>query len=179
MNVDGYKYAACYCEENIWHLCQEKDFHDYGRKVVLISNPRRSCALWEQNVQHAEGEPVIWDYHVIMLFFHDEWEVYDLDTVLETPTPFAQYIRSTFGQPPFAPAEFLPLFRVIDAGEFVSIFSSDRSHMLTPDGHWQMEPPPWPAIVRNGKSNLMDLIDMEKPSPGMVMTLSLFSACFS
>ena len=186
MNRDAYQYAPYYCEENIWHLCQEADFRAVERKVVLISNERRTCALWNQRARMAQDEPVIWDYHVILLFMSNGWQVYDLDTLLGAPTPVARYIRFTFGQP-LAPEEFRPLFRVIDADEFVSTFSSDRSHMLTADGRWQVQPPPWPAIVRNGKSNLMELIDMREnrsgelhePITGTVMDLSQFEAVFA
>ncbi len=208
MDREAYQYAPYYCEENIWHLCQEADFSGFDRKVVLVSNDRRTCALWNQRAQMAHGEPVIWDYHVVLLFKSDGsqisdasqigagslvssgsqvssglqvragWLVYDLDTLLAVPIPIDQYIESTFGDPSLVPEEFSPRFRVIDADEFVNVFSSDRSHMLTADGRWQVEPPPWPAIVRNGKSNLMELIDMRNQSIGTVMDLSQFEACF-
>lgn len=184
MNRDSYPYVPYYCEENIWHLCQEDDFRAFDRKVVIISNDRRTCALWNQRAQPVPGEPVIWDYHVILLLASNEhaatgWQVYDLDTFLDVPIALAQYIESTFGDPSMVPAEFCPLFRVIDADEFVSVFSSDRSHMLTADGRWQVPPPPWTAIVRNGESNLMELIDMQKPSFGTVMDLAQFEASFA
>lgn len=184
MNRDAYLYAPYYCEENIWHLCQEDHFRAFDRKVVLISNDRRTCALWNQRAQPIPGEPVIWDYHVILLFMSHEhaavkWQVCDLDTLLGVPIPLAQYIESTFGDPDSMPEEFLPLFRIIEADEFVSVFSSDRSHMLTADGRWQVPPPPWPAIVRNGQSNLMELIDMRKLSFGAVMDLAQFEASFA
>ena len=177
MNRDSYLYAPYYCEENVWQLCQEEDFRRFDRKVVLVSNQRRQCALWNQRAHIADGEPVFWDYHVIMLFMNDGWQVYDLDTLLVTPTPIAQYLRSTFGHTP-VPEEFRPLLRVIDADEFVTVFSSDRSHMLTADGHWLVPPPSWPPIVRNDHSNLMELIDMQKLSLGTVMNLTQFEAHF-
>ena len=178
MNRETYNYAPYYCEENIWHLCQEKDFQNVDRKVVLISNLRRQCALWNQRARMGLGEPVLWDYHVIMLFESNGWQVFDLDTLLETPTPAEKYIECTFGDDR-TPEDFLPMFRVMDADEFVRVFSSDRSHMLTADGRWQVEPPSWPAIVRDGKSNLMELIDMQNPSVGTVMDLDKFEASFS
>lgn len=146
---------------------------------------------------------MLWDYHVILMFRNtgsrvsndskvsdgtqvrddstvsDGWHVYDLDTLLGAPIPIAKYIESTFGDPSMVPAEFGPKFRVIDADEFVSVFSSDRSHMLTADGRWQVQPPPWPAIIRNGSSNLMTLVDMQNPSVGTVMDLSQFEASFA
>ncbi len=178
MNREAYKYAPYYCEENIWHLCQENDFRPFDRKVVLISNARRQCALWNQRARMGLGEPVLWDYHVVMFFYRDGWQVFDLDTLLDVPTPAAKYIECTFGDPP-APEGFRPMFRVIDADDFVRVFSSDRSHMLTADGRWQVEPPRWPAIVCKGRSNLMDLIDMQNQSLGTVMDLPQFETCFT
>lgn len=174
---DSYRYAPYYCEENIWHLCQEDDFASFERKVVLISNETRTCALWSQRARPAEFEPVIWDYHVILLFRNDGWQVFDLDTVCGAPVAFAKYADYTFGSGEI-PEEFLPKFRVVDADEFVASFSSDRSHMLTADGQWQVPPPPWPAIIRNDQSNLMKLIDMAEAEPGTVMSLPQFKACF-
>lgn len=173
----SYRYAPYYCEENIWHLCQETDFAAFERKVVLISNDTRTCALWNQRARPAQDEPVIWDYHVILLYKNQGWQVYDLDTVIGAPVPFEQYVELTFGDIQI-PEEFLPKFRVLDADEFVSVFSSDRSHMLTADGQWQVPPPPWAAIVRNEQSNLMQLIDMNRETFGRVINLPQFRAEF-
>lgn len=178
LNREAYKYAQYYCEENIWHLCQEKDFRPYDRNVVVISNANRSCALWHQRASITPEEPVFWDYHVVLLYKSNGWKVFDLDTNLPTPTPISEYLKSTFRDGAVR-EEFRSLFRVIDADEFVKVFSSDRSHMLTTDGRWQVEPPSWPAIVRNDKSNLMELIDMQKQSVGTVMDLFQFEAVFT
>lgn len=42
------------------------------------------------------------------------------------------------------------MFRVIPAEEFLQTFASDRSHMLTPDGHWMAPPPTYPPIKTKG-----------------------------
>lgn len=178
MNREAYNYAPFYCEENIWHLCQETDFLPYDRSVVFVSNERKTCALWHQRARGAENEPVLWDYHVIMLYRKSGWKVYDLDTLLPTPTPIVEYLRATFGEMA-VPDEFRPLFRVIDADEFVRVFSSDRSHMLNADGTWQVPPPPWPAIERNDRSNLMELIDMKNESVGQIMDLFQLEIAFT
>ena len=177
MNRDTYLYAPYYCEENVWHLCQQEDFRRFDRKVAIISNEGRSCALWNQRARMAQGEPVIWDYHVIMLFMNDGWQVYDLDTILSTPTPIAQYLRHTFARK--LPEEYCSLFRILDAEEFVTVFSSDRSHMLDADGNWLVAPPSWPAIVRNQRSNLMRLIDMQDQSFGPALNLTQLEAHFA
>lgn len=146
--------------------------------MTLLSNAKRLCALWNQRAGMAPEEPVLWDYHVIMLLKTSGWHVYDLDSLLPAPTPFTQYLNGTFRQN-LSQEEYRPLFRIIDADEFVTAFSSDRSHMLTAEGHWLVPPPPWTPIFRNGSSNLMELIDLQKPSPGSVMTLAEFAAHFA
>lgn len=175
-----FKYAPYYCEENIWQLCQEEVFRPFEKRAVLISNPTRTCALWNQRAAPLPEQPVIWDYHVILLFKSatDGWQVFDLDTTLPAPISVDLYLSNTFGNEPLS-EEFQSLFRVIDADEFVDKFSSDRSHMLTADGQWQVPPPPWPAIVRNNKSNLMELIDMRKSSIGTAMNLVEFRNHFA
>ena len=178
MKREAYKYAPYYCEENIWHLCQEKDFRPFEKNVVLISNEARSCSLWHQRAGIVPDQPVVWDYHVILLFKSNGWKVYDLDTLLATPTPIAEYLSATFREGAVQ-EKYRAQFRVIDADEFAKVFSSDRSHMLTADGRWQVEPPPWPAIVRNDKSNLMELIDMRKQTIGQVMDLFQFEVAFT
>ena len=178
MSRKDYLYAPYYCEENVWHLCQHPDFLPYDRKVALISNERGSCALWNQRAGPAPEQPILWDYHVLLLFKEDNWYIYDLDTLLETPTSVPQYIQYTFKKEPVA-EPFSPMFRIIEADEFVSVFSSDRSHMLTADGKWLAPPPPWSPIVRNNQSNLMELIDMREASYGMVMDLARFETLFA
>lgn len=42
------------------------------------------------------------------------------------------------------------MFRVIPAEEFLQTFASDRSHMLTPEGHWMSPPPTYPPIKTKG-----------------------------
>ena len=112
-----------------------------------------------------------------MLFENEGWQVYDLDTLLSTPTPMVQYLESTFAGADL-PAQFRPIFRLIDADEFVSVFSSDRSHMKDGDGNWLVAPPPWRPIIRNQRSNLMDLIDMQTTSFGQTMDLAQLEAAF-
>jgi protein N-terminal glutamine amidohydrolase len=179
MKPNTYKYAPYYCEENIWHLCQEQDFASFERKVVFISNSSRTCALWNQRASSAADEPVIWDYHVILLFGQkDGWQVFDLDTTLPSPSSVTDYLSATFGEVSYTPEQFCPFFRVIDAQIFVDVFSSDRSHMLTADGNWQVAPPTWKPIFRNESSNLMELVDMGKSSAGTVMNYLQFEEYF-
>ena len=52
-SADECEYASCYCEENVWKLCQmlqEKEDlqHLHRASAVFISNPGRSVPLWSQ-----------------------------------------------------------------------------------------------------------------------------------
>ena len=56
-------YAPCYCEENVYLLCQELSLRgeeDESFFVVFISNPSQSVALWSQRSATQVGYPVIW-----------------------------------------------------------------------------------------------------------------------
>jgi len=155
----------------VWHLCRDRAAP--GREVyaVLVSNATRACALWAQRAAPSPDAPVFWDYHV---FLADRdgtgapWRVWDLDTTLGLPVPFADYAAATFRLPrgPYAPR-----FRVIAAGDYVAGFASDRAHMRGPDGAWLQQPPPWPAIGA-GAPNLAALIDLAAPSLGEVLSLA-------
>ena len=49
---------------------------------------------------------------------------------------------------------------MIEGGYFLKTFSSDRSHMLTPEGDGYLKtPPPWPVIGEGRESNLDELLD--------------------
>ena len=127
-------YTSCWCEENIYLLCQ--DFVQNHRSlrdlweifVIFISNSNKTVsdsmntilepghltcslflcgcfvkvALWYQKAARFEGDPVVWDYHVVLLLrprqtveesakFNENdgtisW-VYDFDTTLPVPCP--------------------------------------------------------------------------------------------
>ena len=89
-------YQPFYCEENIWQLAQRADLFAGPCEVVVIVGPRSASgrneprvACWFQRAA-AEGEPVLWDYHVVLA--HQpvdggEVEVWDLDTRLPCPCP--------------------------------------------------------------------------------------------
>ena len=92
-------YQAYYCEENIWRLCQQPQLQVHKSEVVFISNPRRTCALWYQRAAPYPTEPVVWDYHVILLTQTPDniWQVWDLDTLLGCPLQAEDYFSMTFG----------------------------------------------------------------------------------
>ena len=72
-------YTSCYCEENVWKLCEEiarrtrpldsdSDVISHCH-VAFISNPNKTVPIWCQRASHdPASHPVVWDYHVILIF---------------------------------------------------------------------------------------------------------------
>jgi hypothetical protein len=142
------KYTACYCEENIWHLCADPAVtdNDADIRVVWVSSLHQVCPIWCQRTAPGADEPVWWDYHVFLLSHKSgNWLVWDLDTSLGLPVAAQTYFARAFKQP----MPLHPVFRVMDADYYRREFSSDRSHMQGPDGKWMSPPPEWPAVVRD------------------------------
>lgn len=179
MTPTSFAYQAYYCEENIWQLAQRPPANTTHTHTLLISNPTRSCALWLQRAAPAKDQVVIWDYHVILIgkgkgegTEEASWWVWDLDTWLGCPVPALTYLSLTFSGHDQWPALYKPMFRLLPAADYVEVLSTDRSHMLDQEGHYLRPPPPWPAPYQSSKgNNLMHLIDMQEPTPGLVLTL--------
>ena len=173
MSDGRFRYASCYCEENVWHLCQDATLPGTRRRVAFISNPHRTCALWSQRAAPSPGEAVFWDYHVVLLCRDGSgWQVWDLDTTLGMPVALDRYLQGTFPAGTALPERFWPCFRVLEASEYLEEFSSDRSHMRREDGSWMAPPPPWPAIRKDGKPGFLRLADMQAQGPGVVVSLA-------
>lgn len=166
-------YASRYCEENVWQLAQAPELAGLQRSAVFITNARKTCALWHQRSAQAPGEPVLWDYHVVLLTEGDAPRLWDLDSDLPFPSPALDYLSATF---PFAgslPPEVEPRFRLVPAEELLQTFASDRSHMRAPDGSWHAPPPPWPPIATAGETmTLPRYLDLRLPQPGQVLKLA-------
>jgi protein N-terminal glutamine amidohydrolase len=167
-----YKYCAKYCEENVWHLCQQPQFGRTGNRVLIISNIHKACELWHQRAALRSGLPVVWDYHVVLLSQAEAWFVWDLDSTLGLPVLATHYLDKTF--PTLGPesAKYSPKFRIISAAEYVEDFSSDRSHMRDKEGKWLAPPPPWPLILAGGSLTLTKLIDFRPSTPPECVTLT-------
>lgn len=161
------KYTANYCEENIWHLAEDSRLGPGERSVVLLTSAAKSVPLWQQKAAPGEGNPVFWDYHVILIVKTGPSSVvYDFDTELPFPSNFDHYVRETFVPGKSLPYNYHPRFRVIDAAEYRKSFCSDRTHMKLPDGSWRSTPPSWPEIMPPGGVPLKQLLDLRKPAPG-------------
>ncbi len=145
------KYCAFFCEENVWHLAMHSALYVDGvavdashRRAVFITNAEASVCMWGQRA----GEPVVWDYHVVLLALVDaRWLVIDQDSTLASPLALAAWLDASFG--PAQPSatsfssEFVPQFRVVTVEALRATFASDRSHMLNGAAP---PAPPWPAI---------------------------------
>uniref|UniRef100_A0A8C9F0J8 Protein N-terminal glutamine amidohydrolase n=1 Tax=Pavo cristatus TaxID=9049 RepID=A0A8C9F0J8_PAVCR len=148
-------YTSCYCEENVWKLCEYIRSQDrYPLEefyAVFISNDRRMIPLWKQKSGHGD-EPVVWDYHVILLHVPggEQNFIYDLDTVLPFPCPFEMYSAEAFRLDDSLHPEFHRKIRMIRADLYLKTFASDRSHMKDANGKWQKPPPSYPCIETEG-----------------------------
>ena len=69
-------YAACYCEENVYKICQTMADTNPEELikcwVVFVSNKKRVVPLWRQKAGKDEEKLVIWDYHVVLLYRPDD-----------------------------------------------------------------------------------------------------------
>lgn len=178
-----YSYTANYCEENIWKLAAHPDFQARidECKILIISNLLKQCPIWQQRASLIHGDPVLWDYHVVLLQQRPAPEttlVWDLDTLLETPSPFQTWWNTSFPSLDELPDEYKPMFRVLDASVYLETLSSDRHHMKSKDGTWRMPPPSWPPIYDGEHHNLSRLIDMSQEKPGEVLDARALEARF-
>jgi len=162
------RYHAFYCGENVWWLCQQARFAEQSCWAVFISNPTRQVAIWEQRAA-PPGQPVVWDYHVILVVKEGELTVWDLDTRLQCPTTLTDYLARSF--PPLALASGLPSprFRAVEASTFVAQLATDRRHMRDARGGWIKPPPPWDAPAADRGSNLDNFVDMSQPFVGTLL----------
>jgi hypothetical protein len=172
VNRATYAYQPLYCEENVYHLAAHPTLAGFEKKVAFVSNERLRVTMWYQRAARIAGEAVVWDYHVMLLAkAGTRWDVWDLDTTLDFPTCAHDYLHQTFGGRP-SRHSLRPRFRLVDAGEFASIFASDRSHMRLADGRFRAPPPPWrPIGGPNAVTNLARFIDMTVPFVGEVIEL--------
>ncbi len=138
----------------------------HSRKVVFISNESRCVAM---NNQKADVL-VHWDYHVVLLFKDIEWKVVDLDTLLPQPCLIEEYLSESFM--PTAP----PIFRVVDADDFICTFASDRRHMIDDNSMYFEPPPPWKKI--GSGFNLWDFVDLSNHDHGQLYNLNEIHAEF-
>jgi hypothetical protein len=160
------RYQPYYCEENVYHLCHDPDLAPREPAALFIGGGADGCLMWHQRSAPRKGEPIVWDYHVVLLV-REPWEIWDLDTTLAQPVAAASYLLRSFRPHLAIPAELAPRFRLVGKTELAATFASDRSHMRRPDGGWNEPPPPWPPIGREGmRDSLTRYLDMDDPIAG-------------
>ena len=168
----SYSYQACFCEENIYHLCASLTPQQQETAyAVFITSSSKRFPLWKQKAGTG-SDPVVWDYHVILTLpggqgvglrsnashvttagceedeggnsdaTAEERQIYDFDTFLPWPCLASQYCNEAVQCHKTLPVECEPLFRLVLASDYIIKFSSDRSHMKDSN----MDPPPWPLI---------------------------------
>ncbi len=169
--------VACYCEENAWrvayrHLHTDNtgngDNKDWNYYVVFISNNHRACPMFKQRAIPKDDptEYVCWDYHVIVMrstVQNNEEEsitseILDIDTwITPYPTKLSHYLDESFphAADPNFNTQYLPLFHVVRAEDFIRDFYCDRMHMYK-NGKWNSPPPEYPAIMNGLKRDGYD-----------------------
>eukprot|EP00903_Cladosiphon_okamuranus_P011770 g11064.t1 len=173
-------YASHYCEENTVRLCahllDRAEAADVELFIVFVSNQARQVPVWNQRLADNQDEPVLWDYHVLLLAKHPHgnW-VYDLDSTLAFPTQAAQYMTQAFRRGERMEERFRQKFRVVSGRECVDHFSSDRSHMIQRGGAYSAEPPrlnPLRGPRSSSDHNIDEWISMDEDTGrGRVMSL--------
>jgi hypothetical protein len=154
---DNIAYAKCYCEENVYKLCEALlpgTESSSSAHVIFLTSASNSFPLWNQKSAPDADTPVFWDYHVLLVL---DGRVYDHDTRLPWGIPLQEYlekaIRPEFPYSPAAaaaagvgtylPTKFRPVFRVVPVASYLACFSSDRRHMQS-----SKEPPPAWGLIR-------------------------------
>lgn len=171
-------YTSCYCEENVWKLCEEIA-SKHGSElqychVAFISNANRTVPLWYQRSGTSENNLIVWDYHVILIYAPDDRAVvYDLESILPFPTHLWKYITETFRNDEALPPECHRRFRLVPASTYLQYFASNRHHMKRKDGTWIKPPPEHPPISTSAcEDNLDTFINMdEETGYGVILSL--------
>lgn len=158
------RHQPSFCEENVWWLLQAPELPETGA-ALFITNPGRTVAMWGQRA--ATRDPIVWDYHVVALLPRAGL-VLDLDDQQRFAWPLHDWLAHAFRDE--VEAEFQPQFRLIEAGEFRRVFSSDRSHMRDAEGRPLQPFPAWPAPFAPERGmNLPRFLDLDDPIAGVVL----------
>ncbi|MFN3999101.1 hypothetical protein [Algoriphagus sp.] len=171
MEIKEFKYSANFCEENIWHLCQNPALESFSKKVLIVSNSSKYCPFrFQKSINNYEI--VWWNYHVILLASNEHLSlIYDFDSTLPVPLSGMEYMQKTFEKHENWTAENMPCFKAIDSCDYLNSFVSDRNHMRDSSGNWLSEPPIWPEIGNNGDLPLPALLDFSDLSEERIYAL--------
>ena len=172
---EDFTYQAAYCEENIWHLCQQNQFQN--SYVVFIFSKGDAFPMLSQRASGHPTLPIFWDYHVVLLVTSENNQILDFDTTLAFNTDIEPYFSASFVDESLLSDKEIPLFRLVPSGEFARAFSSDRSHMKTATG-WLSPPPRWP-IIGNVGTNLARFIQANDNPLGELLTYDAMLSRFT
>jgi protein N-terminal glutamine amidohydrolase len=171
MEIKEFRYSANFCEENIWHLCQNPALEHFSKKVLIVSNSSKYCPFRFQ--KSIEGHEIVWwNYHVILFAsFEGQSFIYDFDSTLPVPLSGMDYIEKTFRRHENWEDIHLQHFKAINAEDYLNTFVSDRSHMIDSAGNWIVTPPTWPTIGKPGGLSLPSLLDFTESSKERIYNL--------
>ncbi|OOG69282.1 hypothetical protein [Algoriphagus sp. A40] len=176
MEIKEFNYAANFCEENIWHLCQNPELDHFSKKVLIVSNNNRNCPFRFQKSINGD-EFVWWNYHVILLASNsDSSLIFDFDSTLPVPLSAKEYFEKSFERDENWKESDLPCFKAIESIDYLNSFVSDRSHMKDENGNWMSSPPKWPVIGREGGLPLPALLDFSFSSGEKIYLLDEMQA---
>lgn len=153
-------YSPLFCEENIWRLAQRQRAEGVPvnhMTVVFITNRAQQALLMQQRAA-PPGQPLCWDYHVVLRRCDAAADVIlDLDTRLPLPTPTASYLAATFPDQ----QDLLPMLRssvrLVPAAGYLARFHSDRRHMHGRIAETDF--PDYPPITGDRADTRIDLAD--------------------
>ena len=171
----NHAYHAAFCEENIWHLCQQPSLQN--SYVVFIVSKGEAFPMLNQHASEHPSIPIFWDYHVVLLLMSERKQIVDFDTCLEFTTDIDTYFKESFLAESLLIDEEIPLFRLVPSKKYVALFSSDRSHMQSPTG-WLAPPPKWP-LIGNSATNLSGFIEARENGLGELLSYDEMLARFS
>ena len=172
---NDFAYQAAFCEENIWHLCQQN--HLQNSYVVFIFSKGDGFPMLNQRACEHPALPIFWDYHVVLLVMTENNQIFDFDTTLAFNTGIESYFRESFVKQSLLSDQETPVFRLVPSEEFARSFSSDRSHMKTSTG-WLSPPPSWP-IIGTIETNLAKFIQVNDNQFGELLTYDAMLSRFT
>ena len=172
---EDFAYQAAYCEENIWHLCQQNPLQN--SYVIFIFSKGDAFPMLNQRASQHPSLPIFWDYHVVLLVMTGNNQIFDFDTTLPFNTDIETYFRQSFIDESLLSDQETPLFRLVPSGEFAKVFSSDRSHMRTPSG-WLAPPPNW-SLIGSVDTNLAEFIQANDNNFGELLTYDAVMSRFT
>jgi len=153
-------YQPFYCEETAWQILAGP-FIPGPADALLIANRSGRVACWDSRAA-PEGEPVGWDYHVVVLeHAHvDGPRIWDPDSRAGPTLALGDWLARTFLDPELVRPRFHPRFRPVPRARWLAELATDRSHMRRSDGRYRRPPPPWDPPGAPGM-NLMTWLDQD------------------